>query len=70
LAQEASDTAAIYESYSYLLRLRNEYSELVSLAGAGNLPEATVRTKTIGTLLDVIPKSLDHATVMTDFKVR
>jgi len=69
VAQEASDNTAIYESYSYLLSLRNEYSELVSLAGAGNLPEATLRTKAIGTLLDVIPKSLDRATVMTDFKV-
>ncbi|PPQ69821.1 hypothetical protein CVT26_014198 [Gymnopilus dilepis] len=68
LAQEASDAHAIYEASAFLLQWKTEYSRLVSLVEAGQLPEAVRQSEHIQGIVDREPESLKGTNISINFK--
>ncbi|KAF9530454.1 hypothetical protein CPB83DRAFT_850950 [Crepidotus variabilis] len=68
LAQDAMDTAAIFEAFSSLLLCKNAYVSLASLAQAGHLPEAVKATANVENLLQEMPCFLAQTPVADDLK--
>ncbi|KAG9016703.1 hypothetical protein FRB90_002458 [Tulasnella sp. 427] len=68
LSQEAMDINARREALSHLLKCRNFYRQLASLADAGRLPEAIQHYEANKDLTDSITSHLSNASLALDMK--
>lgn len=70
LAQDAMDADARSQVLSHLLKCRNVYRQLASLASEGRLPEAIQHYEGTKDVLDSIGPPLSKARVTLDMRVR
>ncbi|KAH9066695.1 Centromere/kinetochore Zw10-domain-containing protein [Lactarius vividus] len=68
LAQRTKDTETTLDAMERLLRCREEFDHLVSLANGGKLPEAVRASTRLQNLLDTAPPALKEAEVLSSLK--
>jgi centromere/kinetochore protein ZW10 len=70
LAQRTQDTETTLDAMERLLRCREEFDYLFSLANEGKLAEAVQASTRLQNLLDAAPPALKEAEVLSSLKVR
>ncbi|TFK29696.1 hypothetical protein FA15DRAFT_663862 [Coprinopsis marcescibilis] len=68
LAQQASDATAVADSFSHLVKCKEQYTSVKSLVQQGKLPESVAASVELQETCNNSPKALKNAAVLDDLK--